>query len=67
MDLRGAQVSYLHDSEHSWPDVVELDGFVYGSIKVARQASGGRRWGGGLCGPPRGVDTTQPGLQPPAL
>ncbi|MEU9015427.1 oxidoreductase [Streptomyces sp. NPDC048479] len=35
VDLRGAQVSYLHDSEHSWPDVVELDGFVYGSIKVA--------------------------------
>ncbi|MFD3588711.1 oxidoreductase [Streptomyces sp. NPDC058683] len=35
VDLQGAQVSYLHDSEHSWPDVVELDGFVYGSIKVA--------------------------------
>ncbi|MER5522205.1 oxidoreductase [Streptomyces sp. NPDC002763] len=35
VDLRGAQVSYLHDSEHSWPDVVELDGFVYGSVKVA--------------------------------
>ncbi|BBC34466.1 hypothetical protein SGFS_057600 [Streptomyces graminofaciens] len=37
VDLRGAQVSYLHDSEHSWPDaphVVELDGFVYGSIKI---------------------------------
>lgn len=34
VDLQGAQVSYLHDSEHSWPDVVELDGFVYGSIKV---------------------------------
>ncbi|MFB6783043.1 MULTISPECIES: oxidoreductase [unclassified Streptomyces] len=34
VDLRGAQVSYLHDSEHSWPDVVELDGFVYGSIKM---------------------------------
>ncbi|MGW6358542.1 oxidoreductase [Streptomyces sp. NPDC055092] len=34
VDLRGAQVSYLHDSEHSWPNVVELDGFVYGSIKV---------------------------------
>lgn len=33
VDLRGAQVSYLHDNEHSWPDVVELDGFVYGSIK----------------------------------
>ncbi|MGW3569152.1 oxidoreductase [Streptomyces sp. NPDC000941] len=33
VDLRGAQVSYLHDSEHSWPDVVELDGFVYGSVK----------------------------------
>ncbi|MFE0331897.1 oxidoreductase [Streptomyces sp. NPDC058960] len=34
VDLRGAQVSYLHDSDRSWPDVVELDGFVYGSIKV---------------------------------
>ncbi|MEU2760893.1 oxidoreductase [Streptomyces sp. NPDC007027] len=34
VDLRGAQVSYLHDNEHSWPDVVELDGFVYGSIKT---------------------------------
>ncbi|WP_028805728.1 hypothetical protein [Streptomyces sp. 142MFCol3.1] len=33
VDLRGAQVSYLHDSGRSWPDVVELDGFVYGSIK----------------------------------
>jgi hypothetical protein len=47
MDLRGAEVSYLHDSEHSWPDVVELDGFVYGSIKVAeagerREAVGAR-------------------------
>ncbi|MFC6061794.1 hypothetical protein [Streptomyces ochraceiscleroticus] len=35
VDLRGAQVSHLHDSGQSWPDVVELDGFVYGSIKVA--------------------------------
>ncbi|MEW2134192.1 oxidoreductase [Streptomyces sp. NPDC005435] len=35
MDLRGAQVSYLHDTAHSWPDVVELDGFVYGSIRTA--------------------------------
>ncbi|GAA2488344.1 oxidoreductase [Streptomyces longisporus] len=34
VDLRGAQVSYLHDNEHSWPQTVELDGFVYGSIKV---------------------------------
>ncbi|WP_234306666.1 hypothetical protein [Streptomyces sp. NRRL F-2799] len=34
VDLRGAQVSYLHDSDHCWPDVVELDGFVYDSIKV---------------------------------
>ncbi|RZB17157.1 oxidoreductase [Streptomyces sp. F001] len=34
VDLRGAQVSYLHDSDHSWPDLVELDGFVYGSIKM---------------------------------
>ncbi|MFF7705392.1 oxidoreductase [Streptomyces lydicus] len=35
VDLRGAQVSYLHDSDNSWPEVVELDGFVYGSIKKA--------------------------------
>ncbi|MFF3941108.1 oxidoreductase [Streptomyces phaeofaciens] len=35
VDLRGAQVSSLHDNEHSWPDTVELDGFVYGSIKTA--------------------------------
>ncbi|MFI9341144.1 oxidoreductase [Streptomyces sp. NPDC052773] len=41
VDLRGAQVSYLHDNEHSWPDVVELDGFVYGSIK--EEDSGERR------------------------
>ncbi|MEU9703650.1 oxidoreductase [Streptomyces sp. NPDC047981] len=34
VDLRGARVSYLHDSRQSWPDVVELDGFVYGTIKV---------------------------------
>ncbi|MER5185157.1 oxidoreductase [Streptomyces sp. NPDC002896] len=41
VDLRGAQVSYLHESMQSWPDVVELDGFVYGSIKV--QEDGERR------------------------
>ncbi|GAA2419464.1 hypothetical protein [Streptomyces glaucus] len=34
VDLRGAQVSYLYDNDFSWPDMVELDGFVYGSIKV---------------------------------
>ncbi|MEV5816056.1 oxidoreductase [Streptomyces mutabilis] len=47
VDLRGAQVSYLHDSDHSWPDVVELDGFVYGSIKAdeagERREAVGRR------------------------
>ncbi|MEU4097804.1 oxidoreductase [Streptomyces sp. NPDC026673] len=47
VDLRGAQVSYLHDSAHSWPDAVELDGFVYGSIKVdeagERREAVGRR------------------------
>ncbi|WOX17052.1 oxidoreductase [Streptomyces sp. N50] len=47
VDLRGAQVSYLHDSDHSWPKVVELDGFVYGSIKVdeagERREAVGRR------------------------
>ncbi|UUU22038.1 oxidoreductase [Streptomyces sp. DSM 40750] len=35
VDLRGAQVSYLHENEHSWPETVELDGFVYGSIKTS--------------------------------
>ncbi|MCZ4611136.1 oxidoreductase [Streptomyces sp. Lzd4kr] len=35
LDLRGAQVSYLHENEHTWPQRVELDGFVYGSIKTA--------------------------------
>ncbi|SDO36247.1 hypothetical protein SAMN04487981_110116 [Streptomyces sp. cf386] len=43
VDLRGAQVSYLHEGEHSWPDVVELDGFVYGSIKVADADAAGER------------------------
>ncbi|GHG94566.1 oxidoreductase [Streptomyces lanatus] len=47
VDLRGAQVSYLHEGEHSWPDVVELDGFSYGSIKEGeagerREAVGSR-------------------------
>lgn len=42
VDLRGAQVSYLHENEHSWPERVELDGFVYGSIKTA-EANGERR------------------------
>ncbi|MFD4510322.1 oxidoreductase [Streptomyces sp. NPDC058457] len=45
VDLRGAQVSYLHDSERSWPDVVELDGFVYGSVK-GDAAGGGREAAG---------------------
>ncbi|WP_328507233.1 oxidoreductase [Streptomyces sp. NBC_00391] len=42
VDLRGAQVSNLHENEHSWPQTVELDGFVYGSIKTAG-ANGERR------------------------
>lgn len=42
VDLRAAQVSYLHENEHSWPERVELDGFVYGSIKTA-EANGERR------------------------
>jgi len=41
VDLRGTQVSHLHDNEHSWPDVVELDGFVYGSVK--EEVAGERR------------------------
>ncbi|MFG2373220.1 oxidoreductase [Streptomyces sp. NPDC048504] len=47
VDLRGAQVTYLHDSEQSWPDVVELEGFVYGSLKAdeagERREAVGRR------------------------
>ncbi|MGE6738537.1 oxidoreductase, partial [Streptomyces sp. NPDC059900] len=47
VDLRGAQVSNLYDSDHSWPEVVELDGFVYGSIKTdkgrGRREAVGRR------------------------
>lgn len=47
VDLRGALVSYLHDNEHSWPELVELDGFVYGSIKAVeageRREAVGRR------------------------
>ncbi|UNS99366.1 oxidoreductase [Streptomyces tubbatahanensis] len=47
VDLRGAQVTNLHDSGRSWPDVVELDGFVYGSVKVdeggERREAVGRR------------------------
>ncbi|MFI6877679.1 oxidoreductase [Streptomyces sp. NPDC050400] len=34
VDLRGAQVSYLHENAHTWPAKAELDGFVYGSIKT---------------------------------
>ncbi|MEV4968633.1 oxidoreductase [Streptomyces sp. NPDC024062] len=33
VDLRGAQVSYLTDSAQSYPPVVALEGFVYGSLK----------------------------------
>ncbi|MGW7568594.1 oxidoreductase [Streptomyces tendae] len=47
LDLRGAQVAHLHEGEHSWPDVVELDGFVYGSVKMdeagERREAAGRR------------------------
>lgn len=42
IDLRGAAVSYLHENENSWPETVELDGFVYGSIKRT-EADGERR------------------------
>ncbi|MFC4565455.1 hypothetical protein ACFO4E_26660 [Nocardiopsis mangrovi] len=35
VDLRGAQVSFLHDGDRSWPEVVELDGFAYDSIRPA--------------------------------
>lgn len=48
LDLRGAQVAYLHENEHSWPDRVRLDGLVYGSVMTAdadgerHEAVGGR-------------------------
>ncbi|MFD5628901.1 oxidoreductase [Streptomyces sp. NPDC127072] len=49
IDVRGAQVSFLHENEHSWPDVVELDGFVYGAIEMTgagrRPEAVGRREG----------------------
>jgi hypothetical protein len=49
VDLRGAQVSFLNEGEHSWPGVVELDGFVYGSIQMVtagrRREAVGRREG----------------------
>lgn len=68
VDLRGAQVSNLHDSDHSWPDVVELDGFVYSSIKVdkdgERREAMGRR---DSVARPGGLDTTKPWLQSAAL
>ncbi|WP_327308328.1 hypothetical protein [Streptomyces sp. NBC_01298] len=48
VDLRGAQVSRLRDNEHSWPRVVELDGFVYGSIEaVERRETSARRQSAG--------------------
>lgn len=47
VDLRGAQVSFLHDNELSWPDLVELEGFVYGSVETVqagqRREAVGRR------------------------
>lgn len=36
--LRGTQASALRDSLDSWPDVVELDGFVYGSVEMSGTA-----------------------------
>ncbi|WP_347877118.1 hypothetical protein [Streptomyces albus] len=32
MDLRGARVTALHDRRGAWPDVVRLQGFVYGEL-----------------------------------
>ncbi|MFE9764518.1 oxidoreductase [Streptomyces sp. NPDC005808] len=47
VDLRGAQVAFLHENERSWPDVVELEGFVYGSVETVqagqRREAVGRR------------------------
>lgn len=33
VDLRGAQVTLLCDTDQSWPERVHLEGFVYGSIR----------------------------------
>ena len=33
VDLRGAHASVLHDDESSWPGVVRLQGFGYGSLQ----------------------------------
>ncbi|GAA2069812.1 oxidoreductase [Streptomyces albiaxialis] len=40
VDLHGAQVSRLRDDERSWPEVIELDGLVYGAL--AGDEAGGR-------------------------
>jgi hypothetical protein len=39
VDLRGAHITVLQDSEGVWPDVVRLQGLVYGSLQPAE---GGR-------------------------
>lgn len=36
VDLQGATAAVLHDREQSWPKVVLLDGFVYGSLRSDR-------------------------------
>ncbi|MFI0908770.1 oxidoreductase [Streptomyces sioyaensis] len=33
VDLQGTHVAALHDSEGAWPEVVRLQGFVYGSLQ----------------------------------
>jgi hypothetical protein len=38
VDLRGAQVTTLHDSARSWPREVRLEGFGYGSLASDRTA-----------------------------
>ncbi|OEJ28492.1 oxidoreductase [Streptomyces agglomeratus] len=38
VDLQGAQIAVLHDSEDAWPDVVRLQGLVYGSLQPAEGA-----------------------------
>ncbi|MFJ1703915.1 oxidoreductase [Kitasatospora sp. NPDC088346] len=43
VDLREAQLSVLHDGEHSWPGDTRLDGLTYTSLQSAGPASPARR------------------------
>ncbi|KUJ65321.1 oxidoreductase [Streptomyces albus subsp. albus] len=34
VDLRSAQVAWYRDSERTWPEVLQLEGFVYGAARL---------------------------------